>query len=354
MVSDVLGFMYPKIDLTKCVDCGLCNKVCVLDNDYNKEHLIHQKAYTIRHKSDVEVKTSRSGAAFSAIANHILSIGGVVYGVCLDEYFMAIHERAMSKEEVNRFKGSKYIQSNLNDIFQKVKMDLADGKTVLFSGTPCQVGGLIHTLSKKLMTNLYTIDLICHGVGSPSIWKDFLRKVEQKYNVPIISANFRDKSYRGWDAHFESFMFANGKVTYGRGFANIYYRKLITRQSCFNCKFTNFERPSDITLGDDWITYRQKSNFNNDNKGRTIVIVNSVKGEEIFNNIQETVNYCELPLASLNHPNLYHPTNGHKDRLLFEKIYTESGFDAVWKKFGHDFWGLWFIEIYNKIFKQHK
>lgn len=212
MKPDVLGFLYPEVDETKCTNCGLCEKVCAFNDSYDKS-LNYEKplAYATRHKNMHEVETSQSGAAFIAISDYILDMGGVVYGAGYTDHFRVIHKRATTKKERNEFKGSKYVQSDLTGIFRMVKKDLKDGLTVLFSGTPCQTAGLNAYIGKRLRENLFLVDLICHGVPSPFIWKDYLTYLEHKHGSSISYVNFRDKKY-GWASSHETFNFVNKKL----------------------------------------------------------------------------------------------------------------------------------------------
>lgn len=211
MKPDVMGFLYPKVDKNKCTDCGLCEKVCAFHENYDKSlNLPLPVAYAARHKDMKEVETSRSGATFIAISDYIIENGGIVYGAGYTDHFRVIHKRAVTKEERNEFKGSKYVQSDLNGVFRQVKEDLRNGKIVLFSGTPCQTAGLHSFVGNKLRENLFLVDIICHGVPSPFIWRDYLIYLENKYGSKICYVNFRDKGMFGWKAHKETFKFVKG------------------------------------------------------------------------------------------------------------------------------------------------
>lgn len=212
MQPDALGFLYPIVDKEKCTDCKLCEKVCSFNVDYDKSlNLQEPLAYAARHKDMNEVETSRSGAAFIAISDWILEHGGAVYGAGYADHFRVVHKRATSKEERDEFKGSKYVQSDMNSVFKQVKDDLKKGMIVLFSGTPCQTSGLNSFVGKKLRENLYLIDIICHGVPSPYIWRDYITYLEKKQGSTICWVNFRDKQMFGWKAHKETFKFITEK-----------------------------------------------------------------------------------------------------------------------------------------------
>ncbi len=251
MQPDVMGFLYPVVDKSICVDCGLCEKVCVFNDHYDTSlNLPQPEAYAARHKKLEEVETSRSGAAFIAISDYILEKGGVVYGAGYTDHFRVVHKRASTKAERNEFKGSKYVQSDLGHVFRQVKKDLKDGLTVLFSGTPCQTAGLNSYIGKKLRDHLILVDIVCHGVPGPYLWRDYIAYLEKKHGDKICWVNFRDKQAFGWTAHKETFKFVKGGGK--MSFTYLFYQHIMFRSSCGKCHFTNTKRPSDITIADFW------------------------------------------------------------------------------------------------------
>lgn len=213
MIPDALGFLYPKVDAGKCVDCGLCEKVCQFNDNYERSlNLKEPIAYAARHKDINEVMKSRSGAAFVAISDYIIEQGGIVYGAGYKDHFRVAHKRATTKTERDEFRGSKYVQSDLTGVFRQVKKDLKNGLIVLFSGTPCQTAGLNSYVGKKLRENLLLVDIVCHGVPSPFVWRDYITYLEKKQGDEIVVVNFRDKELFGWRAHKESYYFKMGGV----------------------------------------------------------------------------------------------------------------------------------------------
>ena len=213
MKPDGMGFLYPVVDAERCVDCGLCEKVCSFNDHYDTSlNLSAPDVYGARHKDENEVATSRSGAAFIAISDYILRQGGVVYGAGYKDHFRVAHKRATTREERDEFKGSKYVQSDLRGVFRQVKKDLKEGRIVLFSGTPCQTSGLNAYVGRKLRENLYLVDIVCHGVPGPYIWRDYIAYLEKKQGDTICWVNFRDKQRFGWAAHKETFKFVKGGV----------------------------------------------------------------------------------------------------------------------------------------------
>ena len=334
MEPDALGFLYPKVDGFKCVDCGICEKVCQFNDHYDQSFNLSQPiAYAARHKNIDEVMKSRSGAAFVAISDYILEQGGVVYGAGYKDHFRVAHKRATTKEERDEFRGSKYVQSDLTGVFRKVKEDLKKGSTVLFSGTPCQTSGLNAYVGRKLRENLYLIDIVCHGVPGPYVWKDYLAYLEKNQEDEICVVNFRDKEEFGWSAHVETFGFksALGKKVRSR---YRFYHPVMFRLSCNICHFANTKRPSDITIGDLWGWQKICPSMNVDNKGLNLIMLNTTKGINVFEVIKNRLNVVSMDEGTYLQPNLISPTQKHPKRDVFEKDYREKGFEYVYM---HDY-----------------
>ena len=273
---------------------------------------------------------SRSGAVFVALSDYILENGGVVYGAGYTDHFRVVHKRATTKEERDEFRGSKYVQSDLNEVFHLIKKDLRDGLVVLFSGTPCQTSGLNSYVGKKLRSNLILIDLICHGVPGPYIWKDYLSYLEKKQGKLITYVNFRDKEKFGWAAHHETFKFNDDDNK--MWFKKVFYQHIMFRHSCENCHFCNLKRPSDITIADFWGWQRTNSDINNDDKGINLVLINTEKGKKFFGYIIDKLQIIEATPQTYMQPNLKHPFKVHRKRIQFEKDYVKYGFEYVYNK----------------------
>lgn len=333
MEPDVLGFLYPKVDRTKCVECGLCENVCQFNDNYDRSLNFPQPvAYAARHKDKNEILKSRSGAAFVTISDTILEHGGVVYGVGFKDHFRVAHKRATSKEERDEFRGSKYVQSDLSGVFRLVKEDLKRGFTVLFSGTPCQTAGLNSYIGEKLRVKLFLLDIVCHGVPSPFIWRDYVDYLEMKYDEELIAVNFRDKGSHGWAAHKESYFFKTKRVEKVT-FTNLFYQGVMLRQSCGKCHFANLQRPSDITLADFWGWEKNVPHMNHDDKGISLVLLNTEKGKELFEEANRQLDICKVNLNNSLQPNLQHPSSIPSDRVLFEKEYAEKGGVYIFNKY---------------------
>ena len=336
MKPDSLGFLYPVVDESKCKNCGLCEKVCAFNDNYDTSlNLPEPTAYGARQKNLDEVMKSRSGAVFAALSDYVVGKSGVVYGVGYTEHFRVIHKRATTKAECDEFRGSKYVQSDINGTFRQVKKDLKDGLTVLFSGTPCQTSGLNSFVGEKLRDGLILVDLVCHGVPSPYIWRDYIAYLEKQQGFPVIWANFRDKTQFGWRDHKETFRFLNGRSISSIWYTKTFYNDIINRHSCSNCHFCNTHRPSDITIADFWGWEKIGSAINQDNKGVNLVLINTEKGREIFAMIKNRLEVVEATPDAYMQPNLKRPTPMHRERVRLEKDYQKHGFEYVYNKEYH-------------------
>ena len=335
MKADACGFKYPEVDLSKCTDCGLCEKVCVFHEDYSvSENFSEPLAFAVRHKDYEEIRTSRSGAMFIALSDFIFSQGGVVYGAGYEEGFRVAHKRVASKLACKELKGSKYVQSDLTDVFAQVKEDLQKHIPVLFSGTPCQTAGLRSFIGKRNREYLYLCDIVCHGTPSPLFWKDYLRYWEKKRNGKIVETNFRDK-VKGWSSHIESYVFQDGKKIFTDEFTYLFYKHILFRPSCGNCQYTNFHRPSDITIADFWGWQKVDSRFNEDNMGCSLVLVNTEKGKRLFEEVRSNLNVLRSDLASCLQPNLQDPSQLSPDYAQFWNEYDSDRIDFLMKKYGN-------------------
>lgn len=355
MQPDALGFLYPVVDTQKCVDCGLCDKVCAFNDDYDKSlNLSQPTAYGARHNDMNEVATSRSGAAFIAISDYILEQGGVVYGAGYTDHFRVVHKRAVTKEQRNEFKGSKYVQSDLTGVFRQVKEDLRAGITVLFSGTPCQTAGLNSYVGRKLRANLFLIDIVCHGVPGPYIWRDYLTYLENKKGLEIIQVDFREKKRSGWQAHKEAFKYSdNGENIEIRGnYTHLFYKHIMFRHSCGTCKYTNLQRPSDITIADFWGWQKTDPTINADDKGLSLVLCNTEKGQQLFDAVKERMTVIPAELENCLQPNLQHPSEIHPQRMDFERDYARKGFEYAMKRYGDLGW-RYKVKLYVASIKRH-
>ena len=221
MESDSEGFWYPKVDEDKCIECGLCEKVCPIINPI-KEMDYRIIAFACKNKDNEVRKLSSSGGVFSLLCNYVISKNGVVFGAAFDKEFNVRHMFAETLEECEKFRGSKYVQSKIGDTYIEAKKFLDKGRLVLFSGTPCQISGLESFLMKKY-ENLIMVDIACHGVPSPLVYKNYIKLLEEKNKSHMNSLSFRDKS-TGWSKYSIKVDFNNGMNFKERGSDNIYER----------------------------------------------------------------------------------------------------------------------------------
>lgn len=331
MVMDEEGFKYPKIDTEKCIDCGACKKVCPNVKKSSENSILN--VYGAKHKKIEERETSRSGAAFIAISDYILENGGIVYGCVLNKDFSVSHARATNKEERDLFKGSKYVQSNIEGIINDIKKDLKDGRTVLFSGTACQVAGVKSAIPNVLQENLYCCDLICHGVPSTKVYEDFLDYMEKTQGKKIKEFIFRDKSF-GWSVHYETMIFDDNSKVSTQYFRNLFLRHNILRPACHKCNYANPNRPADITIADFWGIDEISPEFY-DEIGVSLVIINSEKGNKIFEIAKKDLNIVDCSIEDcIKHTyTLNQPTPEALERKEFWKDYKEKDFSYIINKY---------------------
>lgn len=293
MSADKNGFLYPMIDENTCIDCGLCEKLCPIvsplniTNDETKAYAAYSKDETIRFSSS-------SGGIFTELANIILQHGGAVFGAIYNEQFEVVHTCVENENELAKLRGAKYSQSDLQGIFEQIRNKLEAGQSVLFAGTPCQVGGLKSFLRKEY-DNLLTVDFVCNSVPSPMAWREYVKYRSYKDNNGELPTfiNLRSKA-TGWSRYQYSnhFEYSDGS-TYTVKSSDSLYMKLfiegfINRQSCRNCKFKGYNRVSDITLGDFWGIWDISPDFDDD-KGTSVILVHSHKGSELFEKISEKI-----------------------------------------------------------------
>ncbi len=287
MVEDEYGFKYPNINYNICTNCGLCEKVCPIINK-KQESSENSRAYAAISKNENTRMKSSSGGMFSIIAENIINEGGIVYGAQFNEKFLVEHSRAETIEEISKFRGSKYVQSDINKIFKEVKKDLIQGRKVLFTGTPCQVEGLISFLIKPF-DNLYTQDFICHGVPSKKVWEKYLEYRKKLDNSEPNKINFRNKENKGWNEYQLLFEYNENKKYIDHNedlFMKAFLSDIALRDSCYKCEFKKKHRISDITLADFWGINNVLPEMN-DEKGTSLIIINSEKGNKLLKEIQD-------------------------------------------------------------------
>ncbi len=300
MECDKEGFMYPSIDNAKCIDCGKCKNVCPVLTEYSGNKGI--SAYACINKNEHTRIESSSGGIFSLIAEAVIDKGGVVFGAAFDDSFNVIHICVENKKELSRLMGSKYVQSDIRDTYKRAEEFLKQNLLVLFSGTPCQISGLKAYLGVDY-DNLILLDLICHGVPSQKVFNIYLNELQKNCDCSITSETkiqFRDK-ISGWYGYSVSVKFDQNNIYCKNKSDDIYMKAFLNnlslRPSCYNCHCKSIYRQSDITLGDFWgIKKLHPELF--DNKGTSLVLINTDKGERIFKAISDSIQVIKVDLES--------------------------------------------------------
>lgn len=295
MKEDEEGFLYPEIVKSSCINCKVCEGVCpILGKRKTNEEDIQIAAVAQNRDRDI-CKQSTSGGIFTPIAEYVINHGGIVYGVEITEDYFVQHTGVEKKEDLVKFRNSKYVQSNLGDIYSHVKTELKNGRMVLFSGTPCQVEGLRKFLNKEY-DNLILVDVVCRAVPSPGVWKKYI-EMEQRERGKVQSVRFRDKAL-GYQYSTMELKTNDGK-TYRAGIEDqpwlrMFFSGMVIRPSCSECKFRNRNRYSDFTIWDCFNIHSIEKKFNED-VGTTRILIHSEKGYNIFDKIKNKLNYRIIP-----------------------------------------------------------
>lgn len=335
MKEDEQGFLYPKVDLDKCIDCHLCEKVCPVINQADSREPLH--AYAARNKNPEVQRTSSSGGIFYALAEKIIADGGVVFGARFNDYWEVVHDYAETLEGVKAFKGSKYVQSLIGDNFKKAETFLKEGRKVLFSGTPCQIAGLKLFLRKDYEDQLLLIDTACHGVPSPMIWKDFICQTSNDNGFlpqEITDISFRDKR-NGWEKYGMRINFlsqSENKEWFMPMHDNIYMqgflKDLYLRPSCYECPAKCGKSHSDITLADFWgIRNRYPKLY--DEGYHSLVLANSNNGIRALESIPIDKEDAEYSKALAVNPAMERSAIKPNVYALFWHQYHMEGISAI-------------------------
>ncbi|WP_231015939.1 Coenzyme F420 hydrogenase/dehydrogenase, beta subunit C-terminal domain [Clostridium guangxiense] len=332
MQDDDKGFKIPIVDLEKCIDCGLCDKVCPYNKIICKKENKDVEIYAVKRKNEQDRMASQSGGAFSSIAEYVIKNNGIVFGVKSDQYNV-YYTRINNISELNCLKGSKYVQAEVRNTYSEVMNDLNKGLMVLYCGTACHINGLISFLKlKNIKTeNLITCDLICHGVPSPKIFKEYYKYLKKKYGI-ISEFNFRSKKITGWRGSISSFKDNKNTLISSNNYANIFYSNLELRENCYDCPYASTNRIADITIGDFWGIEKYYKTFD-DNKGCSVMILNTKKGRRIFENIKEDIVYQKFNIGECIQPNLQHPSEKPDEYNEFWNEYMNNGFLSAVTKY---------------------
>ncbi|NSW90270.1 MAG: Coenzyme F420 hydrogenase/dehydrogenase, beta subunit C-terminal domain [Firmicutes bacterium] len=335
MKEDFEGFLYPTVNYKNCIKCGLCIKVCPMINLKEPKNILF--VYGCKSKNIEEKFKSSSGGMFSILANYTLDKGGVVFGAAFNTDFKVEHIIVEDREELDKIRRSKYVQSNINDCYKLAKKHLEEGRDVLFSGTPCQIAGLKNFLNSDY-EKLLLVDVVCHGVPSPGIFREYLEYLKNKNNSNIRTINFRAKEL---SVQAISIEFNSGYKYLNEPFKDIYYKafltNLILRPSCYDCRHNNFRSGSDITLGDYWGASNRFPEYQDKENGVSLVIIKTPTGQKLFNTLINKFEYIETDIehAIIGNPTIVRssPINNKRDAFFEEYKGKNTEIDKLLLKY---------------------
>lgn len=340
-IKEINGFLYPEIDDSLCVDCGLCTKVCpVLSTQLPPAAANGSVSYAIWNKNNDDRMSSSSGGVFSALAEKVLSEGGIVYGAAWDENMRLKHIGVEDRRDLDAIRRSKYVQSNTDGVYRDVRQQVKTGRKTLFCGTPCQVAGLISFLGQKDYPNLITVGVVCHGVPSQQSFDKYIREIEEGNNVKVFDCNFRSKK-RGWRTDLNLILYANSienkRVVIDRllsknVYMNAFLKQFFLRESCYNCPFKKDGKfcGADIMLSDAWSLWSATPWVKADyGKGVSAVAVYSEKGRECIKECTDSLSIMERPYSEYaSNSGLRKACKPKNNDAAFEYLKTHSWMDT--------------------------
>lgn len=339
--NDEYGFRYPQINEDKCISCGLCKQVC----NYQKNEYKQSRKETYAAVSmNTNLKESASGGLFASLAQTILNADGVVFGSAMiyeDSKLQVKHIKVDGLEDLIKLKGSKYIQSDMGNIYTQIKELLINNKLVLFSGTPCQVAGLKGYLRKEY-TNLYTIEIICHGVPNEQFFQSYINYIENKNSIQIKEFKFRDK-HDGWKL-YGKIKYNDNQEAYFEPEESSYYQMFLNsytyRENCYSCPYASDNRQGDITIGDYWCIdlvhpeyLVENGGYLDEQKGVSCLIINNEKGKELIDKYGKNIEKYSSTYEQTSKYNaqLSKPSLLKQEREIVLRIYLDKGYDDIEK-----------------------
>ena len=351
MREDEEGFLYPMVDSSLCIDCNLCKKIC--PELHSKERREPLNVYAAKHKNEQVRLASSSGGIFTLLAERIIDENGVVFGARFNSNWNVIHDYAETKKGLTAFRGSKYVQSYMGNCYQKVKFFLQQGRKVMFTGTPCQIAGLKNYLRKDY-DNLLTVDVVCHGVPSPKVWRIYLNEIARKggknsvlfhpisEKQEIKSINFRSKS-TGWKkfsfaltlsettADGEKNTVLLSSIFTENPYMNAFLSNLSLRPSCYDCPAKSGKSGSDITIADFWGIEEVLPEFDDD-KGISLILSYTEKGIYWLKGLNCEYTKVDYQTAQKNNPfistSVAKPINRN---FFFHQLKYKNSIQSIWE-----------------------
>lgn len=329
---DKEGFIYPDVDNSKCIACGKCLKVCPFEN--LSMHSRPTKAYASQYLSPT-VWESASGGIAALLASMANANGNHVFGCAFTEDFSKAEHIEVKTDELCKLKGSKYVQSNLNSTFAHIKDFIEKGEKVLFFGTPCQVAGLKNFMGKN-NKGLTTVDILCHGVASPLLFKQYIQNIVKRYGT-VRSLNMRDKTF-GW-GHQSLKIIAKKPIPHNiqNFWHNLYFSRVGFRPSCYKCPYMDARRAGDISLGDFWGIKKVFPEFPS-NAGVSLVLTNTDIGRQKFNEMEHLTHTVATDFKDSLQPVLDHFQDAPVWRGQFWHSIHSNGFVLT----AYNYWGVCF------------
>ena len=356
LIEEEKGFLYPLVDEEKCINCGLCEKVCPMLNPQEKIH--PQEVLAVKNPNEEERMASSSGGVFLPLAREVIKQGGVVFGAVYDEQWEVHHVYAEKIVDVYPMMGSKYLQSRIENVYRQAEQFLKQGREVLFVGSPCQIAGLRTYLRNKEYSNLLAVDFLCHGVPSPGVWRRYLAETYGGYEAkdksrlqatagknsvllsslnaksPIGDIKFRDKVESGWKkfrfvvrqksaSRADQNTVLSSDIHYDNPFMRGFLSDIYLRPSCYECKCKNGVNHSDLTIGDYWAARVTDQDFDDD-KGLGVVLVNTAKGKEYFDKLDMVVRESSLEKAHLCNGGFNEHHIPHPKRTVFFNMFQQG------------------------------
>lgn len=332
MRADAEGFLRPSVDTSKCVNCGVCERACPVLREHAAGEV--RAVYAAKATDDALRLVCSSGAVFPLVARQVLSEGGVVFGARWADARTVVHGKAEDEAALRELLGSKYLQSVMGNAYADCRAELRKGRKVLFTGTPCQIAGLKGFLGGD-DDNLVTLQVICHAVPSPRVWRRYVDLCERQHGICVREANFRDKAH-GWKMY--DYTLNGGAVRENwilNPYALAFLTELCNRPSCADCRARGLKSGADLTVGDFWFVWDMLPEMDDD-KGTSVVIVQTEKGSRLLEAVRPSLVLRETDYAaalrgnpSLEKDGALHP----RRREFLERVETTEDFGALVTEF---------------------